>query len=40
MNNIEIVNVVVDIAFGVTYIAIVVLPCAIRYFADRERTAE
>src|SRR6516165_12825293 len=38
MNNIEIVNVVVDIAFGVTYIAIVVLPCAIRYFADRERT--
>src|SRR6516165_9319119 len=38
MNNIEIVNVVVDIAFGVTYIAIVVLPCAIRYFSDRERT--
>ena len=37
MNNIEIVNFVVDFAFVVTYIAIAVLPRAIRYFADRER---
>ena len=38
MNNIEIVNVVVDIAFGVTFVANAVLPCATRYFAERERT--
>ena len=38
MNNIEIVNVVVDIAFGVTYVANAALPCAMRYFSDRERT--
>ena len=38
MNNIEIVNVVVDIAFGVTFVANAVLPCATRYLADRERT--
>ena len=38
MNKIEIVNVVADIAFGVTYVTNAVLPCAMRYFADRERT--
>src|SRR5215471_6754541 len=38
MNKIEIANVVVDIAFGVTYVAGTLLPCAMRYFADRERT--
>ena len=32
MNNIEIANVVVDIAFGVTYVGNAVLPCAMRYF--------
>ena len=38
MNKIEIVNVVADIAFGVTYVTNAVLPCAMRYFSDRERT--
>jgi hypothetical protein len=37
MNNPETVNVVTAIIFVVSYIAIAVLPRAIRYFADRER---
>ena len=37
MNNTETANVVAAIIFVVAYIAIAVLPRAIRYFADRER---